>query len=192
MSGNFGESLKFFYEAYIAASKAVGEESFSSGYVATFFHGTFEGLNVDEIEAIRAAQNVAKLPRIYTEFLRVMGRKSGGMFTGCDVDFPAPLRLKQSVFAMIEENREENPNIPLLPDDVVVFYGCQDASFCYFRTARDTEDPAVYYYVDGATKSYSVSPSLSKWLLQQVFDPEARGQFLMDIDMLRSRTAKGS
>lgn len=190
MAGNFGDALKVFYEAYIAASKMVGGNDFSSSYAAAFFHGTFEGLTPDEIEAIRVAQKVAKLPGIYTEFLRVMGRKSGGMFTGCDVDFPAPLTLKESLLAMMDENREENPDIPLFPADIVVFYSCQDASFCYFRTDRDTEDPTAYYYVDGATKSYSLATSLSKWLLQQVFDPTARGQFLMDIDILRSRIPK--
>jgi hypothetical protein len=172
---NFGQKLENYYLSHINETK-----SRKRGYLFFAYHGNFEGLNSEEIEQLRVAQAVERLPHIYVEFLQTMGRSSGGIFTGCDLNFETLLELKKILLRFMEVNRQSGMEIPLLPEDAFVFLSIQGVDFFFFRTDSLEDDPAVYYYFDGMKKYYEVTSSLSLWLWEHAFNPTKETEKFLD------------
>src|SRR5262249_7602915 len=142
----FGDKLKSHYIHHIQQAKSSKETSFFTLWVQSAYHGIFEGLSGAEIEKLRLAQSVDKLPSIYLEFLQVMGRKSGGIFAGCSVSFDELLSLKAEL-QMIQKYHDVEQ--PPLPANSFVFLAIQGVDYFFFEATQNQDDPAVYYYCDG-------------------------------------------
>jgi hypothetical protein len=178
---NFGEKLKIFYIEYIRQFKSRKDVSFSTVYLSHAYHGIFEGMASQEIEQLKLAQEVKTLPRIYVEFLEIMGHKAGGIFVGCSISFEELLILKKALLNMMKENRHSGMTIPTLPDEAFVFLGIQGVDFFFFEANNNDNDPPVFYYMDGAKKYHEVASSLSSWFWKHAFDPtKITQQFLED------------
>lgn len=171
MSGHFGEALKQHYLEHIRQVKTTGGTSFQARYLSYAYHGRFEGLTASEIDQVARAQGVSPLPRIYVEVLQTMGRSAGGIFVGCDVSFDQLLILKAALLEMMRQNRTAGIEVPTLPAHAIVFFAIQGTDFFFFEASPSTDDPAVYYYQDGATQYRRVASSLSSWFWEQAFDP---------------------
>lgn len=112
---------------------------------------------VDDLE--RAMQ--VALPRQYREFLFAAGRAAPGFFTGTDFFGRVLYDLREGAIELLEENG--NPFA--LPDDAFVFTMHQGYQFHYFR-CDGTDDPRVYYYVEG--QPVLEIESLSAYLLGSI------------------------
>lgn len=106
---------------------------------------TIQGCSPQEIDELKAKQGVGFLPKLYVEYLAVLGRKAGNLDVGSDCFYPHLLRLKEWAQELLEEN-----NCPLrLPDDAFVCLMHQGYQFLYFLTDDNNEDPPVFYYMEG-------------------------------------------
>jgi hypothetical protein len=170
MEDSFGLKLKQRYEAHIVETKAKKDDSFDTMLARAAYHGNFEGMPDDEIEQVKTRQDVQFLPSVYIEFLRVMGRKSGGIFGGCDITLPTLAILKTALFNELQDSREMGANVPDLPPACFVFLSIQGTDFFYFDTATNADDPEVYYYMGNWDRVYLVADRLSDWFWNQSFN----------------------
>jgi hypothetical protein len=135
----------------VAVSSGVSCKSFYDKVVSrllTLGRGPVVGLTDAEIKQIRADQGVSVLPLYYEEFLRRMGRQSGGFLAGTDVLYPDVLGLKGYARALLRENEVED----FLSDDVVVIAMHQGYQFYWIHVGL-AGDPAVFMYSEGHTST---------------------------------------
>ena len=104
------------------------------------------GCTAEEIEEIKAHQNVKRLPEVYLEFLRKMGKEAGRFL---DVDFFYPGLLKMKLEA--QEILQDTAPSQQLPDDAFVLYAHHGYEFIYFLTETALDDPPIYHYLEGAS-----------------------------------------
>jgi hypothetical protein len=173
MTNDFGEKLKSHYSNHIQQAKSRVDSLFLRLWSRDSYHGIFEGLTDDEIEQIREAQEVEKFPQVYVDYLKSMGRKHGGIFTGCSVGFDELLELKKVLYMMQDQHKGPKPKMPA---NMFVFLGIQDVDFFFFEATPDQDDPPVFYYMDGMDEYHQIAPSLSSWLWEQAFNPTEKVQ----------------
>jgi hypothetical protein len=105
------------------------------------------GCTEAEIKEVMKRQNVSRLPQIYHSYLSAMGKYSGDINIGEDMDYGWLSSVKNHFRQYLE-----TANL-LLADDAFVFKGSQGVAYWYFLTANEDEDPPVYfwcvYYSDG-------------------------------------------
>ena len=102
------------------------------------------GCTDEEIEALRIAQGVERLPALYVEFMRQMGRADGGLGTFFEADFSyaAVVKLKSPeigyALAILRSLGQEEGSFVFLSDN---------ANFLYtFNTSDPYDDPVIYNF----------------------------------------------
>ena len=103
-----------------------------------------KGCSLQELEQIKIQQGIQQLPELYEDFLRVMGRGDGGLYSGSSCVYPELLSLKKDAEMLLAAN--DHPF--KLPYDACVFWMHQGYQFVYFLTAEPNDDPPVYYYTE--------------------------------------------
>lgn len=96
--------------------------------------GQVEGCSEAEIDEVMQAQGVDHLPLMYVEFLRHMGRKTGGLewHFGTEITYPAVCIFKPMTF-----------NFLWRPEFFVFTHDFQGDCSIYFHIA-DEDDPILY------------------------------------------------
>jgi hypothetical protein len=112
-----------------------------------------EGCTDEEIEEIRRVQGVERLPELYVEYLRLMGRYPGDLFRGSEVNYRCLTSVvegegnfKERAVALLKEWAVENFE---LPEDAFIFIWHQSYIFLYFDTKASDYDPKTHYYSEG-------------------------------------------
>lgn len=117
-----------------------------------------EGLTETEIREIGQRQGV-RLPDLYVRFLTRMGRSAGDFLRGSDFLYPDLLPLKDYARGLLEEDEADFG----LRDSHFVFLMHQGYQFLFFD-ADESEDPAVYLYLEGEGPPARVADRFSDWL----------------------------
>ena len=106
------------------------------------------GCSDEEVEALRVAQGVDRLPALYVEFMRQMGRADGGLGKPFDADFSyaAVIDLKSPelgyALPILRSLGLERENFVFLSDN---------GNFLYtFNTDDTIDDPVVYNFHEGS------------------------------------------
>jgi hypothetical protein len=112
------------------------------------------GCSEEEIKDIEQRFHL-KLPGLYKDFLRVMGRKAGNLFYGENMFYPEVLKFQENAKFMMMNDDLTAPLIEL-PPTAFVFGHHQGEQFLFFLTS-ESDDPSVYHYLEGKdffTKSF--------------------------------------
>lgn len=125
--------------------------------------GSLAGLREEEIREVARRQGVARLPAAYGRFLSRLGRSAGDFLRGSDVLYPDLLPLKDYARQLLEEDEADL----VLGPEHFVFLMHQGYQFLYFDAA-ESEDPAVYLYLEGEGEPSQVAGSFTAWLATAV------------------------
>jgi DNA repair exonuclease SbcCD nuclease subunit len=99
-------------------------------------------INNEDISKIELEFN-ASLPKVYKQFLQLMGSSAGVYMQGSSVFYNELLSLKEWANELLVEN-----NMQPLPDNAFVFWMHQGYQIAYFNL-NDGDDPPVYYFTEG-------------------------------------------
>jgi hypothetical protein len=134
---------------------------------STACEGILEGCSDDEIDDIREAQGVKRLPRMYREFLLHMGRRTGGLegYLGFEITYPGACEFKRMTFDLLRQ------------PDIFVMAHIADGD-CAFYFHIDEDDPVVYWagydtrpeFVEFNVLETKDCGPLSNWLIDVVGD----------------------
>ena len=89
------------------------------------------------------------IPVAYRAYLLIAGGSNPPALRGSDVSGNYVYRLREVAISLLRGNG--NPF--RLPNDAIVFFMHQGYNFCYFHADGITDDPPVYFYMEGDTKS---------------------------------------
>jgi hypothetical protein len=105
------------------------------------------GCTEQEISEIQQKQGINRLPTVYEEIMKIMGRKAGRFFTSEGFFYQAHiyLNMKDTANDIILRSDSEFK----LPLDAFVFLWHPNYIFCYFTTETVQDDPTVYRFVEG-------------------------------------------
>ena len=153
MAVHFG---KFLREKVIAANRGT----------PTSFHGCTS----EQIERLLIAQGVGCLPKVYIEFMEVMGHQAGnGFLIGEDYYYKIVIRMKQLAQEAIDDLADYDPSQAFhLPDDVFVFFGHHGIQYYYFHTTDCNDDPPVFLWFEGRGNPKQVANTLSEFFLSEL------------------------
>jgi hypothetical protein len=98
------------------------------------------GCTPNEIESVKALQQVSFIPEVYRQFLSVCGHKAGFLFTGEDYSYSWLSLLKNQARSLAVEAFSAH----LVPDDALVILGHQGYVFCFVETKDRIDNPTVY------------------------------------------------
>lgn len=99
------------------------------------------GCSSNEIESVKAAQGINRLPKVYQEFLEELGNEAGTAFSSYFYTYASLSWMKESAK---EGLREENITLAL-SDDAFIFLDLHGKIYYFFYTDNDSDDPEVYY-----------------------------------------------
>jgi hypothetical protein len=131
--------------------------------------GVVEGCSADEVDEIQEGQQVKRLPRLYREFLRHMGRHTGGLdsYLGSAITYPAVCEFKRQTFDLLRQ------------PDIFVMTHIADGD-CAFYFHIDEDDPVVYWVgydrrpdpelIEFGVLETKPCGQLSNWLIDVVGD----------------------
>ncbi|MFN6463513.1 MAG: SMI1/KNR4 family protein [Nostoc sp. DedVER02] len=91
------------------------------------------------------------LPRIYKDFLKMMGHGAGKFLRGSDCFYQHLPQIKEWAKQLLLEN--DFPEA--LPKDAFVFFMHQGYQFSFFRLSEG-DNPPTYSYCEGQEESYFV------------------------------------
>jgi hypothetical protein len=123
------------------------------------FGDRLRGLTDVQVEEVRTAQGVERLPAAYERFLRTAGRSGHALLVGTDAFYPVLL----DVPAWTRELLEENDVAGLLPPDAVTVALHQGYHASWLTTWRE-DDPPVVEYVEQEPFPAASWPSFSAFL----------------------------
>jgi hypothetical protein len=111
-----------------------------------------------------------RLPLVYKQFLRHLGRSAGELFRGTDHSFrQRDLRWKLEAEEIIA--RSQAPF--LLSPSAFVFLMAQGYQFSFFHIDQG-DDPSVHHYLEGASQPTLLDELLSGYLMRCIEDCELR------------------
>lgn len=134
------------------------------------------GSTDEEIENLERALQVT-LPLAYRLFLKRMGQDCGDFMLGSDfggTEISAVIALQESARKLLAESNLR----PLKPTEFV-FLSHQGYQFLFFD-AMSSEDPPVYYYLEGEASPRKVFDSFTAWLEQYAEDEIALAKQIRD------------
>jgi hypothetical protein len=100
----------------------------------------FEGCTEKDIQDLMESQNISRLPKIYVEFLRHLGKKTGKNFLiGEDILCPHLEGIREGFDWLLEKYKIDWE----IPENIFVFWTHQDYQFYYFHV-DEGDDPTVY------------------------------------------------
>ena len=102
---------------------------------------TIQGCSMEEVAKVESKFQI-HLPRMYREFLLVMGRRAGDFYRGADLFFPLVLELREWAEELLTEDGSQTS----LPQESFVFLMDQGYQFMFFLLEGSAEDPAVWHY----------------------------------------------
>ncbi len=105
-----------------------------------------------------------KLPAIYKDFLKKMGKSAGEFMQGTDIFFDYLFDNREAM----EEVLELDDNPFFLEKEFFIFSSHQGYIFHFFNTAEDVFDPPVYGYKEGELKVKRIDTSFSTFLLNHL------------------------
>lgn len=146
---NMDHSLDILIEKMISAGFSLPEE--------------IEGCSEEEIAEVEAKFKL-RLPGSYREFLRRMGKCSGGLLAGSDLYYPDLLDCRRCAESLL---KREQKQFTLSPSHFV-FFQHGGYQFLYFDTADANDDPPVFAFVDEYEKPRKFADSFSEWLFRTV------------------------
>lgn len=120
--------------------------------------GQVRGCTIGEIRQLESTLG-RKLPASYVRFLEHLGRSAGSLLTGSDFDITY---VRRTVPYQYRELLAED-DLPPLPPDAFVFFGHHDYQFFWFEL-NGSEDPPVWYYLQGTREHVAIAASFSAWL----------------------------
>lgn len=127
------------------------------------------GCNLNEIEEIKVAQKVSKLPSIYEQFLLAMGKSSGDLYIGEDVHYHRLLLIKEFFNQELQTYKVSFS----LPNDIFVFMSHHDVAFLYFLT-ESSDDPEIYVFEE----PHESEPNTLRYRYEMVKTGEKLSHFL--------------
>ncbi|RYE50777.1 MAG: hypothetical protein EOP48_19230, partial [Sphingobacteriales bacterium] len=109
--------------------------------IASYLRSRGEILKPLSVEKILEVEQQAMfpLPKVYKNFLLLMGNGAGKYMEGSSVFYSEIFLLKEGVNELILENE-----LPSLPSEAFVFWMHQGYQAAYFKLGYE-EDPAVYF-----------------------------------------------
>lgn len=113
-----------------------------------------------EINELESYFNV-KLPQLYKEFLKKMGKQAGDYRVGTDIFYEDLYDLRQQFQDILDDHN--NPF--LLKPSIFVFSVHQGVIFHFFDTGDDYTDPPVYGYLEGEKNVKLIYEKYSKYLM---------------------------
>jgi SMI1-KNR4 cell-wall len=102
------------------------------------------GCSKKEIEHLEEYTQVS-LPETYREFLSFMGRGAGKYFIDINIFYNRVFENRNAANGLLEDDESDFS----LDEIDFVFCSYQGEQFMYFNL-RESNDPSVYYYVEGA------------------------------------------
>jgi hypothetical protein len=132
--------------------------------------GDLEGASEEEIRELEKYAG-GKLPSVYKQLLKKLGRSAGELFRGSDYSVRQPfhLRLKEHAEELLK--RSKAPFV--LPRTAFVFLMSQGYQFSFFHLDQG-DDPEVYHYLEGEPTPRQMDATLSGYLLRCIEECERR------------------
>jgi hypothetical protein len=127
-----------------------------------------EGCSLEEVLEVRRYAN-GHLPGLYEKFLLAMGHGAGKFFLGTDIFYPEVLTNREGASDLL---REDSSLFELSESDFV-FAIHQGYQFMYFKI-KETDDPAVFFYLEGSGVPQKKYDRFSEFLLKAVEDYETK------------------
>jgi hypothetical protein len=125
---------------------------------------TIKGCSIEEVHFLENYFNI-NLPNVYKEFLLTMGHIAGSFYQGTDMFFRHLIDIQKWARDLLEENGQPFQ----LSNETFVFSMHQGYQFTYFYTL-DSNDPPVYYYIEGSSYPEKKWISFSDFLITSVND----------------------
>jgi hypothetical protein len=116
--------------------------------------GTVLPCTSEEVEEVRRAQGVERLPAQYTEFLLTMGRRAGELLRGTDFFYPGVVEFARDMREMIVENAAGH-----LVRPGSVFVGMHQGYQLFWLEPGDPSGP-LYWYNEGEETPRRTWPTL--------------------------------
>jgi hypothetical protein len=101
------------------------------------------GCTSEEVAELQIRQKVDYLPKLYRDFMFLMGRQVELLLWQETCDYPDVRDLKDWVLEQLEEVDVN------LPQDAFIFSGYGGYIYKFFRTNDKSDDPATYEYILG-------------------------------------------
>ncbi|WP_276482893.1 SMI1/KNR4 family protein [Paraflavitalea pollutisoli] len=153
--------------ADLAAPALSGDQVHTMDELVVFLQRfeTLHGLKCWEITDIESRIG-QPLPKVYTQFLTIMGRGGGDYMRGSSAFYEELSSLQEGGEELMAEN-----GLPPLPDNCFVFWMHQGYQLAIFYL-NDGDDPPVYYYCEGyGQKGFElISYSLTDFFVYQLAD----------------------
>jgi len=131
---------------------------------------TLVGCTDEEIELLCKAQGVDKLPSIYIEWLKVMGKQAGWLMRGSDILYP--IDYKEDFRETYYDEELDVSSSYEFPENSFVFWSHQGYQFRFFLVDA-TDSSAVYFWAEGMEKPEkdydSFGQVLTAWTRYQKF-----------------------
>ncbi|NJN72899.1 MAG: SMI1/KNR4 family protein [Limnothrix sp. RL_2_0] len=103
-----------------------------------------------EIKELEKQLNIC-LPKIYVDFLLILGRGTQDFWKGEDCFFKHLPTLQIWARELLDEDK----SLVKLPSDAFVFFMHQGYQFSFFKTSEG-QDPPIYHYSEGQNKKHFI------------------------------------
>lgn len=120
------------------------------------------GCSDEEIQEIEDFYNI-KLPDVYYDFLKKMGKSAGAFMAGTDMFYHHLLDLREGAIELLQDSGTDYT----LPDEMFVFSMHQGYEFCCFDVT-DSCDPKIYQYIEDDNEPSIVWKSFSRYLKEML------------------------
>jgi SMI1 / KNR4 family (SUKH-1) len=100
------------------------------------------------------------LPAAYRAFLLLMGRKPDSYFDGTDCSLSRLTQMQAAAHQLLVKSG--NPFV--LPANAFAFWMYQGYQFMYFLCEPETDDPAVFHYIQNESDALRTFGTFSEWL----------------------------
>lgn len=144
------------------------------------------GCDDAEIEQVRVAQHVRRMPEEYREYLALAGKRQGGLLRGSDWTFRDALVLAEDAREVLAEN-----NLPAdFIEGALIFFMHGGYVFFYFPAdTLESNDPPVWMYEEDAPEPpHEIFPSFTAWLRST--EPSLRKMRELDASLNWTRVSK--
>lgn len=150
--------------------KILMEELVSSKIVD---ENSFIGCSEEEMEEIEQIEKVFgfHLPKLYKDFLRLMGKRANDLFPDENMLFPQILSFSEEAREILEDYQPHL--LEQLPKEAFVFSVYQGEQFSFFITSEG-DDPPIYHFMADKRHFTKVCEKLSDFFRRAREDAEFR------------------
>jgi hypothetical protein len=117
-----------------------------------------KGCTKEEIKAMMDSQNVKRLPKIFRQYLEVLGDGGLNAWSGIGRCHNIKIFKEDIIYNMKRWGDGET-----LPDDAFVFFNHHDVEFRYFLTDNDDDNPPVYEYIESSGDPIQIAKSITEY-----------------------------